>query len=196
MFSQEERAAKAHFCHYSQTQQLVCPREAELMSKKMPFPCSHFSAQNSLFMLRVQFCENPYWGQHNLLIIEVRGKFCFSGNWQIKPIRQFLKKKKPIVHYAFILNIRIQQISREQPLCKTLIFWEWIGTVIAKLNILLLYCIPSLQMSAFTSKINGGYICMWLLLILSLVSRWLFLMFSTNPLSTVAHHNLQHEEMD
>lgn len=67
----------------------VCPREAELMSKKMPFSCSHFSAQNSLFMPRVQFCKNPYWGQHNLLIIEVSGKFCFSENWRIKPIRQF-----------------------------------------------------------------------------------------------------------
>lgn len=68
---------------------LVCPQEAELMSKKMPFSCSHCSAQNSLFMLRVQFRKNPYWGQPNLLIIEVSGKFCFSENWQIKPIRQF-----------------------------------------------------------------------------------------------------------
>lgn len=82
--------------------------------------------------------KNPYWGQHNLLIIEVSGKFCLSEDWQIKPIRQFLKKKKISLYYAFILNIRIQQISWEQPLCKTLIFWEWIGTVIAKPNILLL----------------------------------------------------------
>lgn len=128
----------------------VCPREAELTSKKMPFPCSHFSAQNSLFMLWVQFCKNPYWGQHNLLIIEVSRKFCFSENWQIKPIRQFFKKNHPLC--SFILNIRIQQISWEQPLCKTLIFWEWIGTVIAKPNILL-HHIPSLWMSAFTSTL-------------------------------------------
>lgn len=132
-----------------------------------------------------QFTDN--WSQRKVLLQWERANQAYQT---------ILKKKKPILHYAFILNIRIQQISREQPLCKTLIFWEWIGTVIAKLNILLLYCIPSLQMSAFTSKINGGYICMWLLLILSLVSRWLFLMFSTNPLSTAAHHNLQHEETD
>ena len=129
----------------------VCPQEAELMSKKMPFSCSAFSAQNSLFMLRAQFCKNPYWGQHNLLIIEVSRKFCFSENWQIKSIRQF--SKKITLYYAFILNIRIQQISWEQPLCKTLIFWEWIVTVIAKTSVLLLYHIPCLQMSAFTTTL-------------------------------------------
>lgn len=69
------------------------PWKAESMSTKMPFPCIHFSMQNSLFMQRVQFCKNPYWGQHNLLIIESSGKFCSSENWQIKPIRQFLRKK-------------------------------------------------------------------------------------------------------
>lgn len=133
----------------------VCPQEAELMSKKMPFSCSPFSAQNSLFMLRAHFCKNPYWGQHNLLIIEVSRKFCFSENWQIKSISQFFKKKITL-YYAFILNIRIQQISWEQPLCKTLIFWEWIVTVIAKTNSLLLHHIPCLWMSAFTSTLYMG----------------------------------------
>ena len=92
--SEEERAAKPRFfviivrCSSS-----VCPQEAELMSKKMPFSCSHSSAWSSLFMLWVQFCKNAYGGQHNLMIIEASGKFCFSENWQIKPIRQFLTKK-------------------------------------------------------------------------------------------------------
>lgn len=72
----------------------MCPWKADRMSKKMPFPCIHFSVQKSLFMQWVQFCKSPYWGQHNLLIIESSGKFCSSENWQIKPIRQFSEKIK------------------------------------------------------------------------------------------------------